>query len=621
MASDRPIEKLVEQFTTLPTLSSPSVSPDRERLCFYRKRSGRPSLVVRNVETGTESVWRRDDELLTHRAAEWSADGEQIYVHTNGEWESDIHAVSPDGTTEPIVQRQRMCVLMAVGDNEESLVFASPQEEQLDLFRQDLGTGTVHRLTDHTYAVGHATLSPNERRVAYSCRVPDQTGSVMFLVDTDGGPPREVTVGGSDGEVAPADWHPDGRRVLVGDNSPDRPRSGVYDTETGSVVWMGDDEYPEEPILFTPSGTECLAVRSDGSSKVPVVYDTDTGEGRVLDYPPGVVEFPYQHGLCRCQTAVFGDRRLLLRHETATTRGRLTQYDLADETAQTLYEAGVGELQRDKLVEPRRLVCRSNGVPATSGWAVKQETAREREIELLLYDAGTRPSPLVVIPHGGPRNRDRRRFSREAQLLSALGCSVLQVNYRGSSGQGREFIESLYGRGGGPEQGDIATAVECVTERYDWLDSDAVGIYGAMFGGYCAYWQAVQFPELYDASAAWLGFSDLERLYEETLPAIRTENLERYFGTPMENADRYRSRSPITHAENVQSPLLMLHTHNRRVPVSQAARFADRLEGLGHDTDSVTDVQYRELSSERSQTAVRRRVLQAVGEFFTTNLR
>jgi len=72
------------------------VSPDRERLCFYRKRSGRPSLVVRNVETGTESVWRRDDELLTHRAAEWSADGEQIYVHTNGEWESDIHAVSPE---------------------------------------------------------------------------------------------------------------------------------------------------------------------------------------------------------------------------------------------------------------------------------------------------------------------------------------------------------------------------------------------------------------------------------------------------------------------------------------------------------------------------------------------
>ena len=621
VASNRSIETLVEQFTALPTLSSPSVSPDGERLCFLEERDGQTALVVEHVETDRETVWRRDDELLTHRAAEWSADGERIYVHTNGEWAADIHAVAPDGTTDPVVQRQRVCVLMAVGERGGSLVFASPADEQLDLFRRDLRTGAVERLTDHEYAVAHATLSPDERRVAYSCRVPDRSGSATFVLDVDGGRPREVTVGERDGELAPADWHPDGRRLLVGDNSPDRPRSGVYDTDTESVTWLGDDQYVEEPVLFTPSGEEFLAVRSDGISELPVVYDLDTGDHRVLDYAPGVVEYPYQHGLCRCQTAAFGDRTLLVRHETATTRGRLTRYGLTDDTVEPLYEAGVGELDRDRLVEPRRLVCRSDGVPATSAWAVDQAPATEREIELLLYDAGSRPSPLVVVPHGGPRDRDRYRFAREAQFLSALGCSVLQVNYRGSSGRGRSFVESLYGRGGGPEQGDIATAVEYVTETRDWVDDDAVGIYGSMFGGDCAYWQAVQYPELYDAVAGWLGFSDLTRLYEKTLPAIRTENLERYFGTPTENPDRYRARSPITHAENVQSPTLLVHAQNERVPVSQATAFADRLAGLGHDTDSLTDVCLRELDAEQSQTAVRRRVLQTVGEFFTTNLR
>jgi dipeptidyl aminopeptidase/acylaminoacyl peptidase len=210
--------------------------------------------------------------------------------------------------------------------------------------------------------------------------------------------------------------------------------------------------------------------------------------------------------------------------------------------------------------------------------------------------------------HGGPRYADYRNFNIYTQFLASQGYAVLEVNYRGSAGRGREFVRELYDDWGGAEQGDIATGVEHVLATRDWLDEDRVAVFGGSYGGYSAYWQAVQYPDLYDATVAWIGLTDLREMYETTMPHFRTELMEKNIGTPGENPDLYRDRSPIEHAGNVDAPLLLIHgVNDRRVPVSQARLFRDRLRELGYEVEERppggeagggADAEYVELGEE-----------------------
>lgn len=83
-------------------------------------------------------------------------------------------------------------------------------------------------------------------------------------------------------------------------------------------------------------------------------------------------------------------------------------------------------------------------MPETPAEAVAHDRYETMEIGALLYDSGTRPSPLIINPHGGPRSRGSDSFSYRTQFLLQHGFSVLQVNYRGSTGRGRSFVEAIY---------------------------------------------------------------------------------------------------------------------------------------------------------------------------------
>jgi dipeptidyl aminopeptidase/acylaminoacyl peptidase len=237
-------------------------------------------------------------------------------------------------------------------------------------------------------------------------------------------------------------------------------------------------------------------------------------------------------------------------------------------------------------------------VPETPALAVDHDPYKTYEIGALLYDSGERPSPLVVNPHGGPPSRSTKSFDPVTQFLVSLGFSVLQPNFRGSTGRGQQFVDELVGDWGGAEQGDIATVTESVIDL-DWIDDDRVAVFGGSFGGYAAYWQLVQYPDLYDAGIAFAGTSDLPDQYENSMPHFRTELAERYLGTPEENPELYQKRSPTTHADNVDADLLILHgVNDPRAPVSQARLFRDELEAAGYEEGEAGAFEYRELDEE-----------------------
>ncbi|MFC7137346.1 prolyl oligopeptidase family serine peptidase [Halobaculum litoreum] len=577
----------------LPTMAHPAPTPDGDEVALYYDVDGRNELYLLDPATGDLSQWS-DGQVpkdARHGFA-WDAAGDRVFFHLDeaGNEQNDVHAIDRDGNAEPVVEMDGQVTLQAVGDDGETLLVGSNADGQMNVYRHDLPSGETTKLTDYDRAVWTAELSPDGERFAFMTNESDDYDNAdVFVADIDGSNARNLEIGETGAESAPADWHPDGDALLVGDNSADKGRCGVYDFDTASVTWFGDGAYEEEPAFFLPDGDRFLATRQRDAEDVAVVYDAETGEGRELDLPSGVASLTDDTPLA--------DGRVLVQHTTPTARPELLAYDLDTDEYETVLEAEYGPFSPDDFVDAEYFTVESDGVPETPQRAVEHDPYEELEIGAVFYDSGERPSPLVVNPHGGPRHHDRLSFSYRTQFLLSRGFSVLQVNYRGSTGRGREFVEELYDDWGGAEQGDVATAAEHVLSTYDWLDEDRVVVYGGSYGGYSANWQLVQFPDLYAAGVTWVGLSDLFDMAENTMPHFRSELMVKYLGEPDDNAALYEERSPVTHVENVDAPLLIVHgVNDRRVPVSQARILRDALDEAGFEAG--TDYEYEELGEE-----------------------
>ena len=589
-------DDILEQLASLPTLAHPTASPSGEEVAAYYDITGRNELHVIDVESGEMSRW--SDGAVPRNArwfVEWGADGDQVFFHLDegGNEQNDIHSLSRGGETQPVVELDGQTVLNDVGEDGRTLLVASTRDGQMNLFTHDLETGDTEKITDYDRAAAGGLLSPDCEQIAYATNEKDDFDNRdVYVGNPDGTDPRNLEIGETGAESGPADWGPDGERLLVADNSADLGRIGVFDLDTDEVRWLGDNEFEESPAAFMPDGERVIGTRTRDAVTMPIVYDLETGEATEFDLPEGVAGFGPMGG-----EPVIGDDRVILTHTTPTRRSELLAYDLSTHDHETLVEAEYGPFEPSDFADAEYLTFESDGVPETRQAAVEHDPYDELEIGALLYDSGQRPSPLIVNPHGGPRSRDAKRFDLYTQVLVSRGFSVLQVNYRGSTGRGKEFVKELYEDWGGAEQGDVAAAAEHVIDAYDWIDEDRIAVFGGSYGGYSAYWQMVQYPDLYDAGIAWIGLTDLSDMYENTMPHYRTELMEKNLDTPTENPELYAERSPVTHVENVDAPLFLVHgVNDRRVPVSQARLCREALEDHGYEEG--VDFEYRELGEE-----------------------
>ena len=216
---------------------------------------------------------------------------------------------------------------------------------------------------------------------------------------------------------------------------------------------------------------------------------------------------------------------------------------------------------------------------------------------LTLPAAGRASVPLVVMPHGGPIGvRDSRYYSSDVQWLAHNGYAVLQVNYRGSSGYGREFVEAGLRELGRGIEDDIDAAVMLALQTYPQLDRDRIGIFGASYGGYSALMSVIRNPELYQCAASFAGVTDLTLLFAQSRlhknPALR-EELIRIIGDPDLDHEEQTSNSPVYRYREIGRPVFLAHgTRDRIVDIEHSwrLRMLMRLQGTDPDFVVIDDV-------------------------------
>lgn len=399
----------------------------------------------------------------------------------------------------------------------------------------------------------------------------------------------------------------DGRTVVAGVNErSELPRFNLVALDAASgerlgELWDGPGTSVSGAIFApAPGDARLLAVSDRSGAKRPLLWDARGGERRDLrlDGLEGEVE---AWGWWPDGSAV------LLCHVRGAVQ-RLYRYELADDTLRRLDHPG-GTLwgayarSADEIVAHwtdaahppqvvaldattgalRRTLIAGGDAPAGRPWrSVSFPSTDGATIQgWLALPEGEGPFPTILETHGGPSAATMESFSAGAQMWLDHGFAFLTINYRGSTTFGKAFEESIYGDLGRREVDDMAAAREFLL-REGVAQPDSILITGWSYGGYLTLMGLGMRPELWAGGMAGIAIADWTIQYEDTAPTLRGYQEAIFGGTPAQRPEVYARSSPITYAEAVRAPVLVIQGSNdTRCPARPMELYEARLRALG----------------------------------------
>jgi dienelactone hydrolase len=191
--------------------------------------------------------------------------------------------------------------------------------------------------------------------------------------------------------------------------------------------------------------------------------------------------------------------------------------------------------------------------------------------------------PLIVNPHGGPWHRDTWGFDPELQFLANRGYAVLQMNFRGSTGYGREFWKKSFKQWGLLMQDDIRDAVYAALKQ-GIFDEKKIAIYGGSYGGYATLMGLIKTPDLYCCGIDYVGVSNLFTFMETIPPYWKAEIKEMYamVGDPKEDEEQFKQTSPVFNVDKIKVPVMIAQGQNDpRVNVNESEQMVKALKEKG----------------------------------------
>lgn len=194
--------------------------------------------------------------------------------------------------------------------------------------------------------------------------------------------------------------------------------------------------------------------------------------------------------------------------------------------------------------------------------------------------------PLIVKSHGGPTSATSTVLELKIQFWTSRGFAVLDVNYGGSTGYGREYRQRLNGKWGIVDVNDCVNAAKYLAEK-GLIDRDRTAITGGSAGGYTTL-SVLTFQEFFKAGASYYGICDLEALARDT-HKFESRYLDNLIGPYPEKRDLYLERSPIHHTDKLSCPIILFQgLEDKVVPPNQAEMMVEAVRKKGLPVAYVT---------------------------------
>jgi len=425
-------------------------------------------------------------------------------------------------------------------------------------------------------------VSPDGQRLAWiAWNHPDQPwiSSKLCLATLAEGPdglPRVANVkavaGGRGVSVCQPEFTPDGKSLLFVADDEGWGRLGALDLLTGWRRWLTTDA-AEYGLPGWRQGQRRYAACAD--NRFVVAARGDRGFDRLVQvrlidgHVQAIADLAAFTKISQITAAPRGARIAFVGSGPATPP-RLVVYDFYTRQARVLARSERTDLDLSALAP-----CE----------AMKWETAGGETAHGLYYPpAGAGPAsgrpPLVVLVHGGPTAQERAGWCPEAQFFATRGFAVLQVNYRGSTGYGRDYMTRLHLNWGRCDVEDVVSGARRLAEG-GRVDFQRMAVLGASAGGFTVLAVMARHPEVFAAGVVIYGVCDLLDLAPK-MPKFESRYLEWLLGPLPKASQIYRERSPLYHADAIRRPLAIFQgSADEVVPQAQAEAIVAALRHNG----------------------------------------
>ena len=559
-----------------PVRMSPQVSPDGKRLAYLAPDEKDILQVwVRTLGKSDDRKVSADEKRGIHAFLWTFAPDTLIYLQDMG-GDENFHVYSIDLTRNiirdltPFVGIRANPLSPSPDFPNELLVTLNLRDRSLfDVHRIDLTTGGIVLDTRNPGDVVSWIPDPKYRIRAVVAVTPDGGREVRARADAKAAWKKLFKWDFEDADGSVLDFTADGQGLWLTSSAGRDTRALVqYDLKTG-----------KEKVAAADTGADVGGVIYDFGNHRPqlVAFERERSTFRVLDpaLKPDVEFFKKRE---EGELGVVSRDRALNTWVLASTEDvKPTHYYLYDRPKKKLSYLFSAQppLEKYKLAPMR---------PVT----IKSRDGLEL-VCFLTLPLGLPPKklPMVLKVHGGPWSRDSWGLRAQTQWLANRGYAVLSVNYRGSAGFGKKFLNAGNREWGGRMQDDLIDACNWVVKQ-GYADPKRIAIYGGSYGGYAALVGAAFTPDYFRCAVDIVGPSNLVTLLKSMAPywAPLRKTLALRVGDPDKDEDFLKSRSPLFKADRIKIPLLIAQGANDpRVRRAESERIVEALRNKGKEVE------------------------------------
>ncbi len=553
------------------------LSPDARHISYLAPWHDRLNLFVRPIDRPDAEAVRLTAETERSLAGYMWADNERLIFSkdTAGDENYQLYGVRLDGSdlrAYTAFEGVRSGIIDDLEEQPDFILICMNRRnpEVFDPYRLNLATGELTLLAENPGNY-QGWMTDHDGKLRAAVAIVDGVNTQLLYRDTEEEPFRPVLTTNFKDVVSFMEFTPDNREVYAATNL-GRDKTVLVRMDPATCeeleVLYEDDRYDVESISYSRKRKKLLSVYCTGH-KEPVRHYFDEEERqlrkRIGEHFPG-----RRFGMADSDKAeehylvyVGGDR----------TRGAYWLYDATTDQATHMADLApwLDEAEMNEMLP----------VDYTTRDGLHIEAYLTLPDGLSLDEA--RNLPVVVNPHGGPWARDTWGFSSEVQFLANRGYAVFQMNYRGSTGYGRRFLEASYKQWGLRMQDDITDGVEWLIGQ-GIADPGRIAIYGGSYGGYATLAGLCFTPELYACGIDYVGVSNLFT-FMQTIPPYWRPMLEMMYeqvGNPETDREQLAATSPALHAENIRVPLLIAQGANDpRVNKAESDQMVEALRQRG----------------------------------------
>ncbi len=562
----------VSAFASLPYIQDVNLSPSGEHIGIWLNKNGSSFIFSNNAVTGksipvisTDNIefklnwfrWANDDRLIV--SLRFNANR-----YNRPTMETRLLSVSRDGTDafnlvehiRPLMNLQDNVVDWLPQDPEHILIAIVGERDRPTgpaVYKVNVYDGQKTRI-QRPYAGITNWLTDRQQRVRIGMRVGAETTEVYVKQGKRGWRSKWLFDNFSHGEIWPLGFGLDPDILFL--QSYHRGRKAVFKMNIAASFHekeqvLSDPTYDiEGELVYSPTGT------------VVGIKHLHNGayhfwEENYLALYNGINrQFPNKNN----QLVAFSsdEQRYILLSSSDTQAG---VYYLGDRAQKAITPIGASypELSSHTLTATKAV-----NYTARDGTLIEAYLTLPKSAEFM-------PPPVIVFPHGGPMERNSKEFDYWTAFFANRGYAVLQMNFRGSSGYGIEFMRSGFKNWGKLMQDDITDGVNWLIEE-NIGDPERICIVGASYGGYAAMMGLVKTPELFRCAISFAGIADLPKFVFSQKNKIRLNQIGDSWGKLSET-------SPLHQASRMTAPLLLFHGEKDRVvPASQSRSMTRALD-------------------------------------------